>query len=241
MNTLISNYFGLTPPVTKSALIKRFRELAKEKHPDTGGSDEAFKELKLNFDAAIGFAVDDSQQERDATHTIDGVPLINLGYGHPRHVSAVECDRCQRRGWIETVHYRYVHGTCDHTFPVPCKSCGRTGRYTNKRGEKVDCWSCQSTGWRRITVSDPYRCRKCYGLWWLGTTAESETVKVVCNKCDGVGEVILFNPVLQRGSIFTQPKRERRPKEKKRVLCDCGALNVREAVECWKCASEVRV
>ncbi len=45
-------FFGLAPPITRTALLAKYRELAKATHPDHGGSCEAFKTVQANFEAA---------------------------------------------------------------------------------------------------------------------------------------------------------------------------------------------
>lgn len=45
-------FFGLRPPITRDALLAKYRELARQTHPDHGGSCSAFKVVQSNFEAA---------------------------------------------------------------------------------------------------------------------------------------------------------------------------------------------
>jgi len=45
-------FFGLQPPITRDALLAKYRELARRTHPDLGGSYSAFKVVQANFEAA---------------------------------------------------------------------------------------------------------------------------------------------------------------------------------------------
>lgn len=116
----------------------------------------------------------------------------------------------------------------DGVMSHPCKKCGGTGRYIHPRSGKDigECYRCKGSGKfypfskKRFDEKhyfhvfmfneDPYipgtrnrgiRCPACSGAKEVEIKTDGKPFFRVCEKCDGIGEVKMWNPVIPRGYI----------------------------------------
>ena len=163
------------------------------------------------------------------TETIEGNPLADLGKGYPLTESAITCDICHEAGFKafhDRVSKEKTCSMCRGTgaFSYPCGGCRGTGKNTNPQtGLPVaDCIACGGVGRyyppskdnsrhggftvKHITLPDgtPVRANKCNTCRGSGTVSYLADLDEVscytrCRKCEGRGEVKIYNPVLPRG------------------------------------------
>jgi DnaJ-class molecular chaperone len=129
------------------------------------------------------------------------------------------------RGTGEYRACRYCGG--DGLVSYPCKKCGGTGRYIHPKTKKDtgECYSCRGTGkfypYKKVRLSrfstdwgfggwekNVYIpgtqklgqvCSYCKGTKEEEIMMEGGPVYSICSKCDGVGEIKMWNPVIPRG------------------------------------------
>jgi DnaJ-class molecular chaperone len=210
-------------PFSGRTLKKAFRRKSFECHPDQGGSDEAFLVLQNAYKFLLKNTVVDSSDDVSSLRTVNGVFLSELGKGYPLTTSACSCERCDGRGFVSfnraggmnVVDCDRCSGSGFHFHK--CNRCGGSGDY--KRSGKVvgHCFSCDGTGrfypkrkgpfsmWMPWVVINEkrfnvYNCHDCKGLKTKASFRKTnEKLYRVCSECEGVGETIVWNPVIPRG------------------------------------------
>lgn len=226
--------FGLESNFSLSGLKKLFRDRAKLAHPDVGGTEKEFQDLSAAFETLSKFATREDGVE-EASTTVDGLSLSELGKGYPLSVSAVTCEGCEGRGYKG---YTTVMETrpepcpaCRGTalFSYPCKRCQGTGKYKHPNTGKVlgDCNGCKGTG-RFVPKADPrkynvfmlglrrhpdgvsyaHECKECWGSGTVEVPVGSRVAYVKCGQCQGIGEIRVWNPVLSRGFLAARSSKE---------------------------------
>lgn len=143
----------------KASVLKRYRRLSFEFHPDHGGDPEKFKELTKAYgvlQGRFGDILDHGGGESVEMKTVCGRPLSELGKGFSITESARTCDSCDGNGYREYSGHQEGTGeygkcvACDGTGLVfhPCRKCGGTGRYIHPKSQKDigECYSCKGTG-----------------------------------------------------------------------------------------------
>lgn len=178
--------FPLLPEqFTGEELTSRFRALCKEKHPDRGGSHEAFVRLQGAYEELLKHTINDEEKT-----TVDGYRLSDLGRG--LEVSARPCERCNGKGYniekiMKTERVRCSCGSGD-----VCQRCRGTGLF----GNKGKCFRCKGRG------HIYHRCLKCFGSGFAYKETEKGEEYLRCGFCDGTGEIELLNPVIPKNSFI---------------------------------------
>lgn len=158
-----------------------------------------------------------------AEKTVEGYRISELGKGYPIIENATTCDICEGKGYTsfrEEGAFELV--TCPDCegigiFSYKCKKCDGSGEY--KRNGKVvgECNLCNGSGrfypenkkpiypfepikYIPGTMKRGYNCKKCKGSGMIYGRALTDRLNhTICQKCEGKGEIRIFNPVLPRG------------------------------------------
>ena len=203
--------FDLDWPFTIDSLTKAYRRSLLENHPDKGGSNEETKEILAAYNDLVDYAT--SSQEIKNPVTDEGVPLLSYGRGLGPTTNGIFCGDCGNGNSIGQGYVTYttevrITGTgrpCDciegfrrEIIKSPCNRCIK-GKYKLRSDQEVDCWGCEGTG---IYKHIGRRLVPC-GLCIFNTRYEykSETRYRVCSPCKGIGEIPIFNAVLQKGAL----------------------------------------
>jgi DnaJ-class molecular chaperone len=215
---------------TVAQLKSAFRRQSFLVHPDTGGNEESFQRLVQAFEVLKGSAKIVGGKE-----TVEGRPLSELGKGYPLTQSAKTCDLCEGRGY--RVFHRKKRQTikCDKCGGTglnryPCRKCDGEGTYVNSQGKKRRCSWCGGSGWFYPPASETdaqgstaplipgtkKQGRICFDCDGTGKVEGweidgEEEYYAVCERCNGIGETQMFNPVLPRGFLSQLDKKARTP------------------------------
>ena len=104
-------YLGLSSDATEADVTARYKELAKQKHPDRGGSAEEFQQLQVAYEAAKQ-EVSYGQSLSRARIQLD--TLRNAARG-------ARCPRCDGTGTSRTVQQGF------RSFKMACRLCKGRG------------------------------------------------------------------------------------------------------------------
>lgn len=218
---------GVKKSVTKRELLQTYRRLALERHPDHGGTADAFTCLTQAYEALEATAIVESTAK---SKTVDGVLLQGLGRGYPITESAMACDVCDGKGYAEYTAPGARIGeeqckACNGTglFSYPCKKCGGTGDYKHPKTDRVIgiCRLCDGSGrfYPKLVRTSTWSfylqarvfipgtnilgqpCRECDGEGKVDIRSNGEPYYVKCSACEGIGEVKMWNPVIPRGLL----------------------------------------
>lgn len=156
-------YFNVELPVLSAVLKSAFRSASRRFHPDMGGTDEQFKEMKRVYDAIqdAGLLVQSSKDMNQAgarlLRTVDGTLLSDLGLGLGPTTNGRDCDTCSGfgyRSWTEPIR-RMVQ--CNRCAGRGCWKCWNTGREEKTVGQSTikyaRCGTCNGTG--EIKIYNP--------------------------------------------------------------------------------------
>ena len=206
----------LTTPTTTNALKTAYRRFSKLEHPDLSKHPQA-KERFARVNEAYLLLKDDTtiieQEIVTVTHTEEGDELAKLGRGLGPTTNGVACSECHGVGY-RTVHQLdkacpdcrtnfsfgplFHHSRIGGRYEYKCQKCNGTGEFS-KNGRKVGvCYPCNGTGWH-VEKSWTNRCQTCHGLMLV---MSKHIECYTCTKCEGVGELPMWNPVLPRGLLM---------------------------------------
>lgn len=205
-------------PFTKQELDHSYRTRAFESHPDVGGNAEEFKQVKEAYDLLIPFCVLSNGTNGINYKTIEGDLICDLGRGLGPTTNSDDCPECKGKGWYEHTHTTYGES-------VTCPVCDGSGKV--KTVHNYDFWDIR--WWRN------YRpCRRCKGSGYLGWREILHKTLHTCLNCKGTGQIEILNPVLQKGGVWGEPRKNPTKSKKKSYCPDCGAL-LRNG-KCWRCS-----
>lgn len=203
-------HFDLTLPMTAQELKNAFRKASKELHPDKGGDPRKFDAMKCAYDFLVTlkgmeYVYGERSSEGVQLATADGTPLYELGLGLGPTKNGRDCERCQHKGFTEEKRYDWGHydvcTKCDEfgniVVPTACRPCGGTGKFTQERSQKtVDCRVCGGSGKGRPQHKS---CPDCEGV---KRSTKRSTYYSKCYKCNGTGEIELFNALMPKMRIM---------------------------------------
>lgn len=184
----IDNYYdilGVEENASQDDIKKKYRKLAKENHPDTGGNEEKFKKISTAYDV-LGDDRKRQQYDQERKNPFSGSAnfndMFNSMFGN-RHNSN------QRP--VHTTSITVNIGTLDsykgekHSFSyrrqTSCNPCNGTG------GEKKTCSFCNGSG---ITLKQ------------FGSNGFFQVVQAPCDTCQGKGFFMVNACFLCNGAGF---------------------------------------
>lgn len=205
-NGMAYQFFGRLLPMTRDELKSSFRQACKRLHTDLSGTDgtrERFIQMKAFYDQLVELKVDwvftDGAQ---VLRTRLGTPLSELGLGLGPSRNGRDCEFCNHKGYVEDKEDAYVKCTncvSGWTHTNPCRRCRGTGNYTNKKGQVAgQCFSCKGTGYYKALFIQ--KCSECSGVGYK-VGEKGRVVYTACYRCQGTGEVEVFNPVITKGRL----------------------------------------
>ena len=174
----IDNFYdvlGVEENATQDDIKKKYRKLAKENHPDIGGSEETFKKISTAYDV-LGDEDKRKQYDQQRRNPFGGSfnfndifgNMNNRPQGGARHVHTSNIT--VTIGTISS--YKSKKHTLSYRRQAACDPCNGTG------GDKKTCNMCNGSG---ITVKQ------------FGNGSFFQLVQVACETCHGKGN-ILTNP-----------------------------------------------
>lgn len=215
--SLMQHHFELTPPVMETDLKSAFRKKCKELHPDIRGDPEDFKRMKEAYDVIISFSDNptlfhkngDSGKNYRDMRTVDGVSIDKLGLGLGPLKNGYPCPECHGKGWYKNSFRSYERAECPKCYgervvssqEVTCNRCNGSGKFFKDGKEVSFCYRCNGTG--KVTLKfRPRACDLCFGRGWVHSSSETESAFYYrCLKCEGTGELEVFNPVLPKNRV----------------------------------------
>lgn len=207
----------LTTPTTANALKTSYRRFSMLEHPDHSKHPQAKERFARVYEAYALLKDDTSILEQEivtVTHTEEGDELAKLGKGLEPTTNGIACGECHGVGYwtihqldkpcpncrtnFDTYGRRFSPMSIGGRYEYKCRKCGGTGEFS-KNGKKIGvCYPCRSTGWH-VEKGWVNRCQTCRGLMVVaGGCIECHT----CTKCEGTGELPMWNPVLPRGLLM---------------------------------------
>jgi DnaJ-class molecular chaperone len=159
LDFLAAKYFGVDLPVFSTVLKSKFRELSRKLHPDVGGNETAFKDMKAAYDAIQkagmviqGDIASSADADKKILRTSDGTPLTELGLGLGPNTNGKDCMECAGRGyraWED--RNRRIHHQC---YGIGCRACKYRGYFEAEAVMKYrKCEACEGKG--EIKIYNP--------------------------------------------------------------------------------------
>ncbi len=204
----------LNYPFTESELKTAFRMLAFKCHPDKGGSPQEFIKVKAAYDALVEFAIQSNGDKPNFIRTTEGKLLSELGKGLPDTVNSNICSQCHGAGYIERKHY-------ESYFDTVCPRCHGMCfiRVKPRKSMFFNYWY------------DEIPCPVCLTAGGLGRHEIVKTLYHICDKCRGIGQIEVPNPVLRKNRF--NPQKQVRPPKPQTICRKCGAKL--QGGKCWRC------
>jgi molecular chaperone DnaJ len=180
----IDNFYdvlGVNETATQDEIKKKYRQLAKENHPDAGGDEELFKKISTAYDV---LGDDQKRRQYDGQRrnpfgaNMDDVfsQMFNQrsnGGQRPVHSSNITVN-------IGTLNsYKGGKHTLSYRRQASCDPCSGTG------GDKKLCNSCGGTG---VTIKQ------------FGSGGFVQLMQVACDTCRGLGNIMINPCFLCNGS-----------------------------------------
>lgn len=205
--------FGICFPLPRTEFLKIRAKILLESHPDKQGESydagklisslEMFKVIMENFDEANGFV---DVGEVNGVRTRSGDLISELGKGLGNLTNGTSCSECKGQGYTVNqipIYTTNHHCVCEHgfIFKDSCRACSGTGRFKTRSGFVVKCKTYSGTGTH--IYKKPRLCPMCNGFWmfWGERVTGYKKELHTCLFCRGKGEVEIYNPVFQKGSM----------------------------------------
>jgi DnaJ-class molecular chaperone len=200
---------NLEIPFTKAELNSAFRKAAFKYHPDMGGTEKEFIEIKKAYDILLELTPDDVVESVDLKlriRTVEGYLITNLGKGLGDLVNSKDCEECHAAGYYsvthEIIHYREI-----------CPNCEGQGYISTQR----------FYSFLDFHFGGMERCTRCQGHGGFYPTVTPLTTIHYCSHCKGTGQIAIPNPALPKNRMFVSvPNIDNRPK--KRYCPKCNAI-----------------
>jgi len=188
----IDNFYevlGVDEKATQDDIKKKYRKLAKENHPDTGGNEELFKKISTAYDV-LG---DERKRQEYDQHRRN--PFGGGGFNFNDMFNSMFNNR-------QNTNQRPVH-TSNITVNIGTLNSYKGGKHTLSYRRQVACEPCSGTG------GDKKVCNVCNGagnvLKQFGSGGFIQVMNVACETCQGRGQ-ILINPCFLCSGVGSKPE-----------------------------------
>jgi molecular chaperone DnaJ len=182
----IDNFYevlGVNETATQDEIKKKYRNLAKENHPDAGGNEELFKKISTAYDV-----LGDDQKRKQ----YDDQRRNPFGGGHS--MDDMFSQMFNRR---QTNNARPVH-TSNITVNIGTLNSFKGGKHTLSYRRQASCDPCSGTG------GDKKLCNGCNGTGFtvkqFGQVGFVQLMQVACETCNGSGHIMINPCFLCNGS-----------------------------------------
>jgi DnaJ-class molecular chaperone len=219
-------FIGLFRPTTMQALKTAYKRKSRELHPDINLSvdaEENFKLLNSIYETICkrtNWCMDEP-----GSNTPDWINTCGKGLGPNKN--GRPCENCRGAGYTVSTYIDVFNlgsecpkcagsgyqlcSKCNGTgnYTVQCNKCDSNGLFTLRSGRKVQCKVC--SGYKTRVIGTCYTCngtgrskqlhhscKLCGGDGIIYSEKESYSK---CHKCNGVGEVEIWNPVIPKGRL----------------------------------------
>lgn len=187
----IDNYYetlGVEETATQEEIKKKYRKLAKENHPDTGGNEELFKKISLAYET-----LSDSQKRQQydvkRKNPFGGSFNMNEMFNNvfnqrqaqqqrPTHTSNITVNIGTLNSFNGGKH------TLSYKRQVICEPCGGSG------GDKKTCQTCSGSG---NVVKQ------------VGSGMFVQLIQMACDSCRGTGS-FLIDPCFMCSGVGSKPE-----------------------------------
>lgn len=180
----IDNFYevlGVNETATQDEIKKKYRQLAKENHPDAGGDEELFKKISTAYDV-----LGDDQKRRQ----YDGQRRNPFGANMDDVFSQMFNQRSN--GGQRPVHSSNI------TVNIGTLNSYKGGKHTLSYRRQASCDPCSGTG------GDKKLCNTCGGtgvtIKQFGSGGFVQLMQVACDTCRGSGNIMINPCFLCNGS-----------------------------------------
>lgn len=180
----IDNFYevlGVNETATQDEIKKKYRQLAKENHPDAGGDEELFKKISTAYDV-----LGDDQKRRQ----YDGQRRNPFGANMDDVFSQMFNQRSN--GGQRPVHSSNI------TVNIGTLNSYKGGKHTLSYRRQASCDPCNGTG------GDKKLCNTCGGtgvtIKQFGSGGFVQLMQVACDTCRGSGNIMINPCFLCNGS-----------------------------------------
>ena len=206
---------GVTFPINSQEFKIAYRRACFLHHPDRGGNEEQFKKIQEIYQLVKNDSSLICESKENIIQLLDGTPISLLGMGLGPTINGKDCKDCLSKGY--TIEYERGKGTCSSCNgtgerSAPCRACKGTGKFKLRSDREVECRDCKGSG--RFTHAtrrkgmfrfwgeyrDSY-CLQCGGGGWVITDDKFKPRYYRGYKCEGTGEIPIYNPVIPKGSL----------------------------------------
>lgn len=181
----IDNFYdvlGVEENATQEDIKKKYRKLAKENHPDTGGNEELFKKISTAYDV-IGDEDKRRQYDQQRRNPFGSSFNFNDIFGNMSN---------RQQGGARHVH------TSNITVNIGTIQSYKAGKHTLSYRRQAACDPCRGTG------GDKKTCNVCGGagvtVKQFGSGSFFQLMQVACETCHGKGQIITNPCFLCNGS-----------------------------------------
>jgi len=166
--------------LTKPVVLKAFRRFIMANHQDHTGEKIDLHKAVLAKEVLLNHcSVDPTGKPLvdDVLRTTMDTPLSELGNGLKSPKVGKECLDCEGRGWTKYIYQ-----------------------------PSITCPNCQGKSARHFRNNDGLHCRRCEST---GTVRSAKAVVnyLGCSRCNGTGEIEIFNPLIPKALMSTAESR----------------------------------
>ena len=202
-------------PTTENVIKTAYRRRARQEHPDISKAQDATARMARLIEAyewvisncELEHVVGNTSNGKGFVLTECGRKVVELGLGLGPLKNGTPCPECNAKGY-RAIHSRMKdcpdckmeeYGFLHLEKLFRCKRCGGDGVFKINGKAKGECYGCHGSDWYK--PKNRYaRCYTCGGLGRVEDRSGAPTYHL-CMKCDGTGELEMWNPVIPKGLL----------------------------------------